>query len=698
MMSREIHDPGFNIGEVTAMPLPERARSQIVREALARENYDPARIVADNREILVYLLEMPFRVIGQKLVKGESLAFDEAFLGMTFVVGATNKGLFRELKPSFQKAHGLIHLEQPQLLGPGQTFLTAMAQKEVHGTLTAEEIAGMVAASMMDINLRLGFQPHVLETGGMGGDKGFIVNGERRKVINASTLSAFVLSALEIPVVKHGSYANTSAVGSTEAVEAVGINIYQQSLEEIERLFAGTKFYFSDAHIAKTIHDLSHSPFMRHETINHIVGPMTPPIDKGTLLHKVIGVNEGVHPRLIARAYQILNERGYQKIGNVVVVAGLSKDSPKDIDIMDKEAVRPYMLLDEVSPYSTLLAVVQNGEYKGCFVVTPEDFGTEIAPDEIQVVNTERELLAANGSALRGLGGANSDYLAMNAAIGLFATEYLGREDAIVDGKLNRDHLRACFQRCREAILSGQATRHLEKIVDVSNAKESIKMREKESFFSDVDVVIFDIDNTLVKPHNPDFYRQYSEAVNRAAQVYLGVSQERAIEIANFYRDHYGGGEKVFLGLGDKGPDFSILYDEMCRIDPSGQFYSHQEIHDLIQKLRKEGKKIVALTDSPENLSRRILAEAGFDPDNDFDLYLPFRREYGPPKLVEGDKVFTRIASHFQVEPGRVLSIGDGYNSDIAPAQALGMKTCLVSDIEQDGYMGQRIKRLSVLL
>ena len=139
-----------------------------------------------------------------------------------------------------------------------------MAQREALVGLSSEEIAGMVAASMMDINYRIGFDPYVLETGGMGGDKGFMVGGEKKKVINASTLSAILLSSIGVPVVKHGSYANTSKVGSTEAIEALGVNIYQTSAADIKQLFDQTGFYFSDAHIAKTIHDLSHYPFIRH--------------------------------------------------------------------------------------------------------------------------------------------------------------------------------------------------------------------------------------------------------------------------------------------------------------------------------------------------------------------------------------------------------------------------------------------------
>lgn len=470
MLMLSLEQKGYTQGEITGLPLVDRAKSQSARESLAQEGFDPRAVVLENAEILSRLGETPFKIIGQKLAKGEDLGFENAFLGMTYVVGATNKGIFNEIRHDIQNAHGLNDLRQQELRGPGQTFLTAMAQKESAGTLTAEEIAGMAAAGMMDINLRLGFSPYVLETGGMGGDKGFVINGAKMKVINASTLAAITLAALGIPVLKHGSYANASAVGSTDAVEALGVNIYQSKFDDIERLFNNTNFYFSDAHIAKTIHDLSHSPFLRHETINHIIGPMTPPVDRKTKLNKIIGVNEGVHPALIAQAYQILHEKGYQNVGNVLVVSGLSENfEGSGVDINDRGAMKPYMMLDEASPHSTLLAVVQNGINKGSFIVRPEDFGAHIPVEDVQFVNSRQALLEANGRALNGLSGANSDYLAMNASLGLLAAEYLEDESAILNGELNSGYLQEAFTRCREVLDSGTAATHLKKIVEYSH-------------------------------------------------------------------------------------------------------------------------------------------------------------------------------------------------------------------------------------
>ena len=698
-------------GSVTALSLPERARNQAVREQLAAAHYDAKAIVAENKDILDIMYEMPFRVVGQKLVKGEPLSFEEAFVGMTFAVAATNRAMFHELQPRIQEAHQDPVLDQRELLGPGQTFLTSMAQREAHGTLTAVEIAGMAAAAMMDINLRIGVNGHthgegILETSGMGGDKGFVVNGQKRKVINASTLSAVVLSSLDIPVIKHGSYSNTSKVGSTEAIEAMGVNIYQGSYSEIVDMLLSANFYFSDAHIAKTIHDLSHSPYMRHETINHIIGPMTPPIGKDVVLNKIIGVNEGVHPALIAKAYAILHQIRDQTVGNVIAVSGLSEDyqSSSDVSIHDQMGMRPYMMLDEVSPYKTLLGVVQNGEYKGTFLIDALDFGVYLDPDQILIENAERDLLAANREALHGLNNGGSDYLALNAAIGLFAAEYLGLDDAIVDGTLNTSYLRECFLRCKEAILSGKAGQHLEKIITASNGKEVV---EQEDIFSNVDLVIFDVDGTLILPRDTAFYKEFSFAVNRAVSRYFDVSAEQGEIIANYYRVNFGGGERAlfdgtahehFPHLPVLDPNYAVVYEEMVQIDPTGEFDHHGEIVALLSDLRARGKKIVGLTDAPEGLSRRMLLEAGIDPDEMFDAYFAYQPESGPNKHIRKEKIFAEIADKFDIDPVRVLSVGDTYYNDIEPAVKLGMQTCLVSANQRGDYSGNQIGSLQELL
>jgi len=422
------------------------------------------------REILGHNYELDVKamascslsMLDRKVKHGHDLNFDEAFAGMHYVLAATNNR-FRE------KFYGSLPVENAQILGA--SFLQLMAVKESLKFLTLEEVAGMSAASFADLIIRLRFGNAVFEGCGMGGDRGFSTE-EVVKTINASTLGSIVLASLGIPVVKHGSYCNTSALGSTEVVEQFGAKTNFTSKEQIENLFAQTNFFYADAHLVKTIHDLSHLLMM--ETINHIVGPMTPPIAAETTIHRLMGVNEKVHPATIAKAYEILNQKGFQKIGNAAIVCGLSRECD-GIDIKNHQEVKKYAILDELSPYQSVVAVLQNGKYVDTFSLYPEDFGMSIKADKIQIPSRQDLIHQANLAAIKGENPDLAGYLAMNAALGLFVFRHLAQEDAITPYgwgsryALNTSHLQECFKECRQAIEKGNAYRLLQDYVRLSN-------------------------------------------------------------------------------------------------------------------------------------------------------------------------------------------------------------------------------------
>ena len=71
-----------------------------------------------------------------------------------------------------------------------------MSTKEAYVGLVAEEIAGMVAATIyLDTVVRTKHDGSVVAFGGMGGDKGYPLNSHVTKLFSVSTLAAVVLSA-----------------------------------------------------------------------------------------------------------------------------------------------------------------------------------------------------------------------------------------------------------------------------------------------------------------------------------------------------------------------------------------------------------------------------------------------------------------------------------------------------------------------
>lgn len=444
-------------------------RIRRARQQLASGNYDIAKIVEENWEVLQHLSHTPFRVIAQKLVNKKLLTFEEAFLGMAFVIGATNRSFFKIIQPLIQEAHLYPTLKQYQLFGPAQTFLTAMAMRAKSELITSEEIAGMVASTMMDIHIKI-LAPQILEIGGTGGDLGFLKNNTYRKVINVSTLSSIVLSSLGIPVLKHGGHANTSLVGSVETIQSLGINIYPTSLYAMQRVFEETNFCYISTQIAKTVHDLTHGPFGYYETITHLLGPMTLPIAKTTTLHKVFGVNNIANPKTIARAYEILNNRNYQKIGNIAIVNGL--DTVSTNTMKNYSEIKKHIVLDEISPFTTLVTLVKNGKFIGQYSITPRDFGANISEEVLMYATKPNGMLIANKQAIATKNTYLTDYLALNAAFGLYVFRYLSKEDSIQKGLINTKYLKECFAICKHAIESKHVKNHLGKIIRSSKKRK----------------------------------------------------------------------------------------------------------------------------------------------------------------------------------------------------------------------------------
>mgnify|MGYP001564315953 FL=1 len=232
----------------------EKREKQEARECLA-VMYDVRARLAE-RMGSGAILELEKLQWLDRLVKlGKNLTFEQAFSGMCYVLAATNAHFF-DLCWSACGGIGSDALRE-KALAAGTAFIQLMAAKEALRSLTSDEIAGMVAASLLDTLFRFDV-PKVIETCGMGGDIGFHADNSVQKTINVSTLSAIVLSALGLPVIKHGSYSNTSAVGSTDAIERFGARTSMRSLKEIERIWSACGFCYFDAHWCKTIHDLSH--------------------------------------------------------------------------------------------------------------------------------------------------------------------------------------------------------------------------------------------------------------------------------------------------------------------------------------------------------------------------------------------------------------------------------------------------------
>lgn len=381
------------------------------------------------------------------------LIVKEAFALMCYALRATNGRLADGL------LCGLESFGEEGDRMAARELLSSYAMKETWSGITPKEVAGMVTATMMDVMRFPDYGPRVIETCGMGGDKGVVIKpGEKpRKTINGSTLSALVLASMGISTAKHGSYGNTSPVGSTNAIEDLGVVVDIPSISVQQQLVAGG-FHFTDAHAWKTVHDLSHLP-PRRETINHVVGPMTPPISPETRLDKILGVSDKLPPWVVAEAYVILANLGVFKVGNVAVVAGLETCPYESGIIESAKFLRDNVRLDELSPAASVVSFTRGTRFMGTHLLKPGDFGLEFRSQYAPFFHSEREMIReANLQTIRGHTDERQlvEFLAMNAALGLYLVQDMDNDKALEEHGPDRDALRRCYQCCLDQLVSGR--------------------------------------------------------------------------------------------------------------------------------------------------------------------------------------------------------------------------------------------------
>lgn len=179
-------------------------------------------------------------------------------------------------------------------------FLTALATKGE----TVAELTGL--ADAMLAHAEQVTAPHeALDIVGTGGD--------RARTVNISTTAALVLAGAGVTVVKHGNRASSSASGSADLIEALGVNL-QLPRDAVGRaatevgitfLFANL-FHPSMRHAAPTRRELAVA------TAFNVLGPLTNPARPA---YAAIGVSSQHHAPLVAG---VLASRGV----NAVVFRG----------------------------------------------------------------------------------------------------------------------------------------------------------------------------------------------------------------------------------------------------------------------------------------------------------------------------------------------------------------------------------------
>lgn len=179
---------------------------------------------------------------------------------------------------------------------------------------------------------------------------------------------------------------------------------------------------------------------------------------------------------------------------------------------------------------------------------------------------------------------------------------------------------------------------------------------------------IFDFDGTVSVNH--EFYKDvYSGTLNKLIQDKRG---EEGIEVLKDCRKNYDGkGELALFAL-------NIPFREWAKklIDAPLDLLAPQPL--LIRQFNTLRAIKVIYTGSPVEMVVKMLSKLGFS-KNDFDLIIGWREpEFFPIKWGCSPLVFESILNRFSVDPTDAWAVGDDWDTDLKPAQVIGMRTATV--------------------
>lgn len=296
------------------------------------------------------------------------------------------------------------------------TFLLAMSAKGE----TAAEIAGLahvMRSHAVPIDAPEGIY---IDNCGTGGDG--------LQSFNISTTSAFVLAGGGIQVAKHGNRKVSSASGSSDVLEALGITLLPSAAETADLLAThGIAFLHAPNMHPKLKRIGEVRQKLGKPTIFNYVGPLTNPVPLKT---QFVGINR---PQFTTDYAEVLHLLGRER---AVVVSG-----SQGMDEASLDGENTFVLLDhgDIIP----------------FKLRAEDVGLTPAPLSAIRGGTPQENAQIMRDLLDGKESVYFDTVLLNAGIGFFA---YGLADTMRDGIIM----------ARDSIMSGRAKAKLEAVIEYS--------------------------------------------------------------------------------------------------------------------------------------------------------------------------------------------------------------------------------------
>ena len=254
--------------------------------------------------------------------------------------------------------------------------------------------------------------------------------GDGSHTFNISTCSMFVAAAAGAKVAKHGNRSVSSKSGSSDVLEALGININLSAVQVADCIEStGMGFMFAPNHHPAMKNVAAVRKELAVRTVFNILGPLTNPASAPNILMGVF------HADLVGIQIRALQRLGAQ---HAMVVFG--KDG-----------------MDEVSlGASTVVGELVKGEIRE-YELHPEDFGMAMASHRAFKVNNVEESRAIVHDVLAGKPGSAHDIVVLNTAAALYAA------DVVVD-------IPEGLIKAREAIASGDAMKRLNAMIQFTQS------------------------------------------------------------------------------------------------------------------------------------------------------------------------------------------------------------------------------------
>jgi anthranilate phosphoribosyltransferase len=281
-----------------------------------------------------------------------------------------------------------------------EVILTGRAgDAQVTALLTALRMKGESVDELVGFATAMRRHARAVFAGGRRADSLALVDtcgtgGDAAGTFNVSTAAAFVVAGAGVRVAKHGNRSISSACGSADVLEALGISLAhapERSGEAIEQI--GIGFFFAPAVHTAMQHAMRARRELRFRTVFNLLGPLTNPAGATA---QVLGVFDR---QFLERMAQAIGQLGVRRAFVVHSADGL----------------------DEISlAGETFVAELDCGTVR-TYSVTPEDFGLARAPREALAGGSPENNAELIRRILAGEKGPRRDIVVANAAAALVA-------------------------------------------------------------------------------------------------------------------------------------------------------------------------------------------------------------------------------------------------------------------------------------